>query len=164
MRLTKSLADTLVDSIMQDVPKKDYAAEYEKRVKQIAFEILPTEIQNLPKELFDRFIDKFHYWPGEDGISSFYLRGDTLTQRILNVKVKSDKECDDLLAAHVEQRERLRNLKAELRGAISACNTDKQFRNRFPEFAKYLPEETKTASLPTVPIVEHLKAAGWKGE
>jgi len=99
----------------------------------------------------------------KDGASAFYLRGDTLTQRALNAKVKSDKECGDLLAAHSEQRERLRNLKAELRGAISACNTDKQFRDKFPGFAKYLPEETKTANLPTVPIIERLKAAGWKG-
>lgn len=162
MRLTKSLVIALVNSIIQDVPKKDYAAEYEKRVRQIAFEILPTEIQNLPKELFDRFIDKFHHWPGVDGMSSFYLRGDSLTQRILRDKLSLDKECEDLLDAHSEQRERLRELKVELKGAISACNTDKQFRDKFPEFAKYLPEETKTANLPTVPIVEHLKAAGWK--
>lgn len=162
MRLTKSLIDLLVSKIIQDVPKTAYATAYEERVKALAFGLLPKEIRNLPNEILNSFVEKFHYWPGEDGISSFYLKGDSVVEKTLRQKVKEDGLCTELRGKHVAQREKLRALKAELNAAFTACTTDKQFRDKFPEFAKYLPAETETKNLPVVQVVEHLKAAGWK--
>lgn len=164
MRLTVSMKNSLVAAIFGDVPKVDYVTEIEQIVRKTAFDVLPPEIQALPQDVFQSFIARESYW-GSEVQQNFYLPTDNkaLTFKILRARLKENPRFMELCALHNEQKEARCKIKNEIRQAINSCNTDKQLLARYPEFAKYLPTQNEISNLPTVPIIEHLKAAGWKG-
>lgn len=164
MRLTISMKNSLVAAIFGDVPTVNYTAEIEQIILKTAFSILPPEIRTLPEDVFTAFIACESYWNPEIN-QSFYLPTDNggLTFKVLSVRLKEDSRFMELCALYNAQEDKLYKIKNEIRQAINSCATDKQLLARYPEFAKYLPTQNEISNLPTVPIIEHLKAAGWKG-
>lgn len=164
MKLTISMKNSLVAAIYADVPKVDYATEIEQIIRKTAFDVLPPEIRALPEDVFVAFIARKSYWEPETK-QSFYLPTDNkeLTFKILSARLRENPKFMELCALHNAQKDNRHGIKAEIRQAINSCNTDKQLISRYPEFAKYLPTQNEISNLPTVPIIEHLKAAGWKG-
>lgn len=162
MRLTAKSRAALIEAIMSDVPKTDYHAQIEQIIKREAFALLPTEIQNLPTDLINAFVSR-QYFTAFIGLSVWlFCDKDEVIFDILREKLRADNGYKELCDKAVSQRETLRKIKTEVRQAIESCSTDKQVRERYPEFAKYLPMVNRVLNLPTVPIIEHLKAAGWK--
>ena len=168
-RLTNSQKDTLVRKIFEDVPNVDYLPELETIVKDTAFSLLPPEIRELPKDLLKEFLDlqpftgpHYHRLSKASSMLLPYGRGTMFTLLVENLK-RNTRYCEltDLAEA---QDNMLADLRREIKSAVYSCTTEKQLVERYPEFAKYLPKVAETVNLPTVPIVEHLKAAGWEGE
>ena len=163
MRLTTKSKDALVEAVMSDIPKTDYHAQIEQIIKREAFALLPTEIQNLPTDLLNSFARR-GYFSAFVGLSvCLFCDEHEILFGILREKLRADNVYKELCDKAVAQRDNLRKIKTEVRQAIESCSTDNQVRERYPEFAKYLPTVNETPNLPTVPIIEHLKAAGWKG-
>lgn len=164
MRLTISMKNSLVAAVFGDVPKVDYITEIEQIIRKTAFDVLPPEIQALPKDVFQAFIAFESYWEREIE-QSFYLPTDNKEAafEILRIRLKENSRFMELCRLHNTQKDSRYKIKIEIRQAINSCTTDKQLTDRYPEFAKYLPTKNEISNLPTVPIVEHLRAAGWKG-
>lgn len=163
MKLTISMKNSLVAAIFGDVPKVYYAIEIEQIIRKTAFDVLSPEIRALPEDVFRAFVALESYWDPETE-QCFCLPTDNreLTFKILRVRLKENPRFMELCALHNAQRDNRHGIEAEIRQAINSCNTDKQLLARYPEFAKYLPTQKELSNLPTVPIIEHLKAAGWK--
>ena len=168
-RLTNSQKDTLVRKIFEDVPNVDYLPELETIVKDTAFGLLPPEIRALPNDVFNAFIEftpftgpHYHRISKASSMLLPYGRGTMFPLLVENLK-RNTRYCEltDLAEA---QDNMLADLRREIKSAVYSCTTEKQLVERYPEFAKYLPKVAETVNLPTVPIVEHLKAAGWEGE
>ena len=163
MRLTAKSRAALIEAIMSDVPKTDYHEQIEQIIKREAFALLPMEIQNLPTDLINAFVSR-QYFMAFIGLSVWlFCDKDEVIFDILREKLQADNVYKELCDKAVSQRETLRKIKTEVKQAIESCSTDKQARERYPEFAKYLPTISDIPNLPTVPIIEHLKTAGWKG-
>lgn len=164
MRLTISTKNSLVAAIFGDVPKVDYFTEIEQIIRKTAFDVLPPEVQDLPEDVFKAFIARESYHQFDIG-QSFYLPTDNkeLTFKILSARLKENARFRELCGLHNAQRDNRHGIKAEIRQAVNSCNTDKQLLARYPEFAKYLPTQNEISNLPTMPVIDHLKAAGWKG-
>lgn len=163
MRLTAKSKAALVEAVMGDVPKTDYHAQIEQIIKREAFALLPTEIRNLPTDLIKSFVHRGYFSPFVGLSVRLFCDKDEALFGILREKLRVDNGYKELCDKAVSQRETLRKIKTEVKQAIESCSTDKQVRGRYPEFAKYLPTVNETPNLPTVTIIEHLKAAGWKG-
>ena len=162
MRLTTKSRAALVEAVMSDVPKVDYHAQIEPIIKREAFALLPTEVQNLPTDLIKSFVHRGYFSPFI-GLSVYvFCDRDEVLFGILREKLRADNAYKELCDKAAAQRETLRKIKTEVKQAIGSCSTDKQVRERYPEFAKYLPTVSDVPNLPTVQIIEHLKAAGWK--
>ena len=167
-RLTNSQKDTLVRKIFEDVPNVDYLPELETIVKDTAFGLLPPEIRALPNDVFNAFIeftpfvgDHYYKMQRASSISLPSGKGWSLFP-LLKVELESHARYCELTDLAEAQDNMLADLRREIKSAIYSCTTEKQLTERYPEFAKYLPKVAETVNLPTVPIVEHLKAAGWK--
>ena len=149
MKLDKYTKQAIVRQILDDVPKPD-----EQTVKEQIQKALYKGMSPACKRLYDQkphalsevYVDQAH---GLDN-HAYVKRGDADVDAILKPFRKA---ADELYA-----------LKTELRLAIEACNTRKQFVDRFPEFIKYAPPEAgKTPNLPAVAnLVANLVKAGWK--
>jgi len=168
-RLTNSQRDTLVRKILEDVPNVDYLPELETIVRDTAFGLLPPEIRALPKDVFNAFVefDCFvgdHYHRIREASSMFLPSGKGSLFPLLKAELGLHARYNELIALAEAQDNMLADLRREIKSAVYSCATEKQLTERYPEFAKYLPKVAETVNLPTVPIVEHLKAAGWKGE
>ena len=162
MRLTTKSKDALVEAVMSDIPKTDYHAQIEQIIKREAFALLPTEIQNLPTDLINAFVSR-QYFMAFIGLSVWlFCDKDEVIFDILREKLQADNVYKELCDKAVSQRETLRKIKTEVKQAIESCSTYKQVRERYPEFAKYLPTVSDVPNPPAVPVIEHLKAAGWK--
>lgn len=163
MKLTVSMKNSLVASIFGDVPRVDYTAEIEQIIRKTAFGILPPEIRSLPKDTIDNFVVSEAYYRTEIAQSLYLPTGkERVTLKILNAQLKENSRFTELCALHNAQEEMLYGIRCEITKALNSCNTDKQLLARYPEFAKSLPTQNEISNLPTVPIIEHLKAAGWK--
>ena len=159
MRLTIAMKEQLVALVMADVPAVDYRAPVESLVKSVALSLLPKEIQELPDDIRQRFVKRIFY--ALPSVKSICVPGDDITFSALLAKLNEDAKFCNLLKLKKEQENKLSALREEVKQAIFSCNTEKQLLERYPEFAKYLPTKNETTNLPTVPTIEHLKAAGW---
>jgi len=164
MKLTSDIKRRIVNAVLNDVPKVDYTEQIAKIVKDVAFSLLPEEVKALPPEVRDIFTWQ-GYFTAFPGLTLYlFTDKDDILFDILIEKLKVNIEYQNLHGRGLAQGETLQTLRSEITQCLRTCTTDKQLRDKFPEFAKYLPEETKTETenLPVVQVVEHLKAAGWK--
>lgn len=74
------------------------------------------------------------------------------------------KQIEELHVKHDEQRKRIRDLEAKLRGLADSVTTLPALKKLLPEFVKYMPEDKQQAckTLPaTANVVSDFVAAGW---
>jgi len=163
MKLTNYLRDAFVNSVMNDVPEKDFHKEGKSLFEKAYLDSLPSEIQMawiMPK--CKPFIQtRYATFCGQ----SFELPGDgSNSYRNLDTPLKVKDKLDALQAQYAAQEQSRKTLRGTVKGAAYACNTTKQLRELLPEFERYLPaEEEKT--LRTLPVVQNIVAdfvkAGW---
>lgn len=163
MKLSNYIRDAFINSVMNDVPKKDFSEEAQKIFAKAYIDALPEPIKmawalpncreylrtvyaNICGQSFQLPATDAHKWGG------------------IKTPEKAKAKIDALVAQHNEQEKQHDALRAKIKGAAYACNTTKQLRELLPEFDKYLPpEEEKT--LRTLPVVQNIVAdfvkAGW---
>lgn len=167
MKLTKTMRDVFVKSVMQDVPEIDYQQELQKVAESRACEKLPKEITKIFKNASLK---------GFIAISNMSFRSQRGRYLSVNIPIYSDHsavksdllvlpEFADLLAKHDKQTETRASLKYKVEQSIQSVTTVKQALELMPEFAKYLPKQGETVSKLTPAVIANLAAdltkAGW---
>lgn len=158
MRLTNTDRDAFIQSVMDDVPKIDYAEKARSMAMKHAVERMPALVAKSNPE-----------WVRGEHIHLGYLPNGTSAHLPVERGFKFDEaftsQLLQLAADAKEQEKRLRDLRASVRSAIYGCSTLKQAKERLPEFEKYLPAERDGKYIPNLPavanLVTELMNAGW---
>lgn len=159
MRLTNYERDAVRHRIVADIPLVDYDEQMQARINEICLGLLPPDI----RKIWDRpalrgYLNCGSYYYC---CNSFATPGFGQHDETVAAAIKSDgalAALHDLLDA---QRKAVEGVREKLRTNLALCSTDKQFRELFPELAKYLPAQTTVASLPvTTDLVDSLRAVG----
>jgi hypothetical protein len=162
-KLTNNDRDIFVRTVLDDVPRIDYQELARAAIQKWAIAQLPPKLRALHKEFSHYFATKTVYrLPGNfscvvavaiENIDEA-MRADTVFWgSIVDLATAASAQCD-----------RVDTLRAKIKAVIYACTTDKQARERLPEFADYLPSDTPTVdrSVPVIAnLVADLTAAGW---
>lgn len=159
-RLTNYERDSLVRRILADIPEVDYAAQMKSRAVEICIGLMPAPVRRI--------------W--ENAELRGYLKSGSTNHCCMMLptpgfgnyddQVRSAFKVDDKLNAahklHDEQKLARDGLRQGLKANIYSCSTDTQFRERFPELAKYLPAASAAISnLPaTTALIDSLRSAG----
>ena len=161
MKLTNYIRDAFVNSVMNDVPTKDYAAEAQKV-------FMPAYLATLPKIIQEAWADPaarryVHTKCAVPCHQSFIVPAEA-DGRSIPPPLKVQAKLAEIKAAYDAQSSAMSALRSKIKGAAYACTTTKQLRELLPEFDRYLPaEEEKT--LRTLPVVQNIVAdfvkAGW---
>lgn len=168
--LTKAIKDRMIRLIMADIPKPDIETLAKNEFVAAVEERLPDCIkQTLRDPKWNDFICQQRVTT-DCGKIYFYCHGpnrylykldDWIEYAGAEAIEKLRTRCAEVRARD-SQRATIQN---ELNGNFSSVRTIKQFEDRFPELAKYLPERTAVANLPaTNDLIEKLKAAGLQSE
>lgn len=167
MKLTNYDRDAFVASAMEDVPTVDYDEKARKLWIETIKASLPVDLLNTITKYPDWFDSNYVCFPGTlQNFNSVY-RGNSIDSN------KWREDFPELLAQINEfaDKDKLQStshkqLREQLRGAISLCNTLKQAEEALPEFKKYLPEDRdgdkKCRQMPVIAnLVADLMNAGW---
>lgn len=161
MRLTNTDRDAFIQSVMDDVPKIDYAEKARSLAMKHALKRMPAPVAELYKSNPE--------WVRSEHIHLGYLPNGTSAHLPVERGFRFDEAFNSQLlqlsADAKEQDKRLRDLRISVRGAIYGCSTLKQAKERLPEFEKYLPAERDGKYTPNLPavanLVTELMNAGW---
>lgn len=167
MRLTNTIREAFVRSVMNDVPSIDYEEQIRNLVnKKVAAIHKKVGIQEIDKE---RLSSAYLYIRGTEkksfGSTSCYVRGITGNE---HKEIQSDSALIALADLSYAQEETRNALCKKIDYAIKACTTRKQAVEALPEFEKYLPEDEAKA-IRAVPAIANVLSdfvkAGWpKGQ
>lgn len=175
MKLTKSLRDAFIRTVMDDVPETDYGEQQQLIATEWAVLIMPPKVRAVWDDKKLRHYIETHHYSQQlcfddigDGqqlwISGFYIPAphdlhpqmSEATQRALySLEVQAHKQS----AHHRELREKLDSI-------VYGLTTTAALEKALPEFAKYLPKAaTKADNLPAVAnLVADFVKAGWPKE
>lgn len=165
MKLTNSIRNAFIRSVMDDVPKIDHSEAIRKLVVEDLASKLPTKIKAIwdDKELRHWVVTDYSFW-GDTIVT--YPSAQKYPYSIkppLSEKVQL--EVDALTQARSEQDKVRDALESKLKNAVYGCNTRKQLAELLPEFEKYLPEDEDKAINQNLPAVANLTVdftkAGW---
>ena len=167
MRLTNTIREAFVRSVMNDVPSIDYEEKIRNLVnKKVAAIHKKASIQEIDKERLSasyiriRGTEKNRY-----RATSCYVCGLTENER---KEIQSDSALNTLADLEYAQDETRNALRKKIDYAIKACSTRKQAVEALPEFEKYLPEYGAKAvrSVPAIAnVLSDFVKAGWpKGQ
>ncbi|MGB4448699.1 MAG: Nmad5 family putative nucleotide modification protein [Cloacibacterium sp.] len=159
MMLNKVIREALVKRIMSDVPEVDYMTQATDLIAKFVKENTPAQITKiLNSELKDWVMPgNTHY---AKYLGYFNIRVPSTTEGFQTLEEKLA-ELGDKQSNQSDERNSLR---AKIQANIDTCKTAKELAERFPDFVKYLPVDTKDALLPaTTQLLDTLKAAGWPG-
>ena len=176
MRLTKAIKESIIDRVMDDIPKVDYDAEVRRLVTN-------DIIKQLPRPVFEcwsdpelrGYIDKGYYTATpSSGYSNRGVDG-TRVRCIVSVMAPSDNrkielsesvkgDVTRLMDKYLEQELERVKIRHELEINLSGITTAKRLTECFPEFTKYLPTPVaKCNTLPaTTELMDNLRKAGWR--
>ena len=167
MRLTNTIREAFVRSVMNDVPSIDYEEKIRNLVnKKVVAIHKKVGIQGIDKE---RLSGAYLYIRGTErkgfGATSCYVNG--LTENDLK-EIQSDSALIALADLKYAQDESRNALRKKIDYAIKACSTRKQAVEALPEFEKYLPED-EAKTIRAVPAIANVLSdfvkAGWpKGQ
>ena len=160
-RLTKSIRENIVDAIMQDIPRIDYAEKARTYVQEDALRSLPPKI----KEVYD-----------DEKLRSYIAEGTVYLRGFGGVRVATDRyvlteEAGRIVReytdAHEEQARNRRNMRNTLLGLFNAVTTFDQALKKLPEFAVYIKRFDTSptfdaTNLPVANIIPQLAELGWK--
>lgn len=161
MRLTNDIRNMIVNSIMADIPVIAHEDAMRKRAMEIAVSLLPADVLAIYKGPNKHWIKTDTTYVccvvyNLPGLSDYESR------KARDAAIEADEAWNAAHKAHDEQRDNLKALRASLRANLAGCSTRKQFIERFPELAKYAPQDAATvANLPaTNELVQRLQSAG----
>lgn len=160
MRLTNSIRDAFVNSVMNDTPSVDYADLMQKEANRIGRAMIPPEIAAVYDEYPDWFEKQWVNIGKWYGYGPFPARGARFADADIQVMNR-------LKALEHEQGHARERLRDQLKQAAASVTTTKALAEALPEFAKYLPaDEAKARNLPALAnVVADFVKAGWpKGQ
>lgn len=167
MRITNTIREAFVASILQDTPQIDYDTQIREAATKWLKANVPADLQKVRNKYPEYFTD--HDWidVGDMTIAFPILpngsRWNQATPKSVMSKQLSD-HLKDMIEKRQEQTTKIKALSENLRLTAMAYNTVKQMKEALPELAKYLPnDEAKAAkNLPAVSnTIADLVAAGW---
>ena len=156
MRLTNSIREAFVRSVMNDVPSVDYTALMQKEANRIGRATMPPEVAAAYEKHPDWFESEWATIGQWHGYGPFPHRGAAF-------RTEDIQAMNRLKALEHEQNQAHGRLRNQLQQAAASATTTKALAEMFPEFAKYLPaEETKSRNLPAIAnVVADFISAGW---
>lgn len=154
MRLTGTLREAFVRSVLADVPSVDYETQIADEARRMSIANMPKWLQDAcakHKELLSYLRTTSDWGSG----ASFFTAGPRTAEN------KAD--LARLVDLRAEQRAARQELKDKLTNVARGCNTVKQLADALPEFAKYLPKENAIdRSVPAAAnVVAEFVKAGW---
>jgi hypothetical protein len=168
MKLTKLLRSAIVEAIMADIPETDHQARFEAAVHADVIEHLPEPVAKVYADLALRSYVVGCSWYGGPQRDA---EGNWVSAPFSSVALPRDydlseeflKAIEPLVAEKRAHSKQVTDMEAAITGIINSCSTSKQFLERLPEFAKYLPvEPTKSANLPALAnLTADLVKLGW---
>jgi hypothetical protein len=167
--LNSTIRDRLVAKVMADLPPiEDPRAGLREEATDAAISRLPEAIQKLHKDAaLSGYLSTRSYSVGTISVpdipytgNGWYAKDEAVFGAEMTAKMQ--KACDEFRDARNERE----NLKVSLKQDFNAIKTFKAFREAYPEFAKYLPEEVsgKIGAMVRSDAVDRAKALGWKEE
>lgn len=167
--LNNDIREKLVAKVIADLPPiTDNRAAMRDEAHAAAIALLPEAIQTIYKdEKLREYLSTRSYSVGTISVpdipyagSGWYQKEERVFGEEMAAKLR---EASD--AVEVARRER-KQLSDTLLQDFKAVKTFKAFREAYPEFAKYLPEEAsaKSGAMVRSDAVERAKALGWRDE
>lgn len=158
MRLTKDDRYRIERSIVADVPRINYEEQIQNRVNAICAAEMPPLVRRVWDQADLRGflqVGRFYFDCVHSATPGFNR------DEAVNDKIKNDPEVVELHRLHDAQRDAREEVVCNVRSALCSCTTDVQFRERYPELAKYAPAPEAVVNLPaTTDLVDCLKAVG----
>lgn len=171
MRLTNTIRDAFIRSVMDDVPFVKYDEQAWAIMKEDAIKSLPAVLQPVAKNSeTSRYLATYYCRYESFNIQVF---GDPRNSNVdrYNSRYSSALSADALRKLdEIHQKSKAQSasrsaLENRLRGLVYGVTTRKALAEALPEFVKYLPPEIATPvnrSLPVVSgVIEEFKNAGW---
>ena len=158
MKLNKYQKQAIVKAIMADTPKPDMTkrrAAIQAGVVKLMSPAVRKVYKTAPEALRTHYVGNLCY-DGTYWNDRNIVRGDV-----------DEKDINTITTPYQDEDEARYKAESNLRGAVEACSTLKQLKERLPEFIKYFPtEQAPTSNLPALAnVVADLSKLGWpKGE
>ena len=164
MRLTNTIRDAYIKSVMDDVPSVDFDEAIRKAYRDAALEAMPPKLRALAK---DPACELWLAWDYRSvkGVSSTLSghgpRGREADEFLAPACLASLRELEAKRKAQHASRNELRS---KIRAVAYGATTRKALAEALPEFAKYLPAD-EAAAVRTLPalanVVTDFVKAGW---
>lgn len=164
MRLTKDIRKKIVAAIMANIPKKPWGQEF-LGVCETAF------VKHMPKKLLQVYRDKelrpalatTSWYSANKGLPNVpMLQAMDCHKTFKELWIQLHAIRDKYEALHSAQKAETSRAENAVKQALDSCNTADQVVKLFPEFTKYMPEESAISNLPMVTdTVSTLMAVGW---
>lgn len=157
--MNKTEKNRIVNCIIADIPTTDYIAQARSDFATEVERTMPPAVRKIWKdpELSD-WINLGSYWPTARipgvGVVAHapQARNSSTVTYFLDPYVKKQKEQIDKLSA----------IRKDLEVAFENIRNEKQFREQFPEFVKYLPAKPDSSNLPAkTNLITNLKSMGY---
>lgn len=170
MKLTNAIRESIVRSILADIPRRNFQDEAEKIVLPAAIELLPAAVKRVYKDAETR--PYVRHAAVRTNCGALYVQipcceGDSysVNDPVRFIGAEAWAAFQKLCGENRAEKDSIRDTKRQLEIAIGGCSTAKQVRDRFPDLAKYLPAEDQVQNLPaTTAVIDNLKSLGWQPE
>lgn len=164
MRLTTTLKNAFISSVMADVPSVDYTEQKIKLIQAAANNAQPPLLKKFIKDnpSMVEWLGSVQYYSAKAAISVL-VKGCHITKTTLDRNIELQNKLYDLRQQEVNQSNNRKELQKKLQQVVTGCNTRKQLLEALPEFEKYLPKETEPSrNLPAIAnLVSDFTQAGW---
>ena len=161
MKLTNYTRDAFITSVMDDVPKIDYHAEYRAEFLKAYLPTLPKAVQDL---WASNTMRPYLAVTSARGCGSSFSVPTHDRYRDVPTPAAAYDKLLAIVTAHNAQKASRDVLRVNLKGAAYGCTTTKALRELLPEFDRYLPAEIEKTSR-QLPVVQNIMAdfvkAGW---
>lgn len=157
--MNKTEKNRIVNCIIADIPTTDHIAQARSDFATEVERTMPPAVLKIWKDpALSDWINLGSYWP------TARVRGIVMTAHAPQ-KRQSSTEAEFLnpyVEKQKEQRDKIEAVRKELEVAFANIKSEKQFREQFPEFIKYLPEKSDSSNLPAkTNLITNLKSMGY---
>lgn len=166
MKLTNTIRNAFINSVMNDVPN------YNDLLDAVRKLVVDDIVSRLPKKIRAVYDDKdLRHWLKTDynsfgSVSLNYPSPEVRSSCDKPMLTPEVQEKVNALEIEIKEKRRLhRELQSKIKSAAYGCTTRKQLAELLPEFEKYLPADEAKAVKQNLPAVANLVAdftkAGW---
>lgn len=189
MKLTNSHREEIVEKILKDVPQENFLAQIEIYIEKevsalrkkngVTLELIQLGIINsysVSRRIYCKKDNENSYrYKGKLSLTRNLVEGFTCCGNVFyysctgvtfqqSEDLENSPKVNELLEKHVEQRNRIEELRERIMPILRACSTRKQAVELLPEFEAYFPQEVPKVDR-TLPVVGNLVAdltkQGW---